>query len=76
MPKGISDKVTFKPYNQGQGELIPPNAEELIPSDHLVRIVSSTIDHLNLDVLRKQYQRGGGASRYNPVMLLKVLVYG
>jgi transposase len=76
MPKGISDKVTFKPYDQSQGELIPPTADELIPADHLVRVVSSTIDQLNLEVLRKRYKHGGGASRYNPVMLLKVLIYG
>jgi transposase len=76
MPKGISNKLTFKPYDQNQIELIPPTAEELIPEFHLVRIVSSTLDQLNLEPLLNQYERGGGASRYSPLMLVKVLVYG
>lgn len=75
MPKGVSDKVTFKPYDVGQGELIPPTADELIPENHLVRIVNSTLDEIDLSLLLKQY-KGGGASRYNPLMLLKILVYG
>jgi transposase len=76
MPKGKSDKLTFKPYDQGQGELIPPTAEELIAPDHLVRIVSETLDKIDITILLKQYKKGGGASRYNPLMLLKVLIYG
>jgi len=39
MSKGKSDKITYKPYEQHQIYLIPPNAEELIPKDHLVRLV-------------------------------------
>ncbi len=75
MPKGVSDKVTFKPYDVGQGELIPPTADELIPVNHLVRIVNSTLDQIDLHLLVKQY-KGGGASRYSPLMLLKILIYG
>lgn len=75
MPKGKSDKLTFKPYDQGQGELIPPTAEELIAPDHLVRIVSETLDKIDITLLLEQYKKGGGASRYHPLMLLKVLVY-
>ncbi len=74
-PKGVSDKLTLKPYDVGQGELILPTADELIPANHLVRIVNSTLEQLDLSQLLKQY-KGGGASRYNPLMLLKVLVYG
>ncbi len=76
MPKGVSDKITFKPYDQGQIELIPPTADELIPRDHLVRVLSATLDQLDLEPLLSRYESGGGASRYNPLMLLKVLVYG
>src|SRR6056297_3424981 len=75
MPKGVSDKVTFKPYDVGQGELIPPTADELIPVNHLVRIVNSTLDQIDLHLVVKQY-KGGGASRYSPLMLLKILIYG
>jgi transposase len=48
MPKGISDTPTFKPYVVGQGELIPPTTDELIPENHLVRIVNATLDQLDL----------------------------
>lgn len=76
MPKGISDKIIFKPYDQTQQWLIPPSIDELVPNPHLVRVVSETIDELNLEAVLKKYTKGGGASRYHPVMLLKVLVYG
>lgn len=64
----------FKPYQQHQGMLLPPSLEELIPEKHLVRVVNNTIEGLNLDALLATY-KGGGASAYNPKMLLKVLVY-
>jgi transposase len=76
MSKGKSDKVTYKPYDQNQAYLIPPSAEELIPPDHLVRLVSGTIDGMGIDGLLRKYRTGGGASRYNPVMLTKLFVYG
>ncbi len=75
MPKGKSDKLVFKEYNQHQLELIPKSADELIPQTHLVRIVDDTINKMNLEPLLKQYKYGGGASRYAPLMMLKVFVY-
>lgn len=76
MPKGISDKITFKPYDQTQQWLIPPSLDDLVPNPHLVRVVSETIDEMNLESILKKYTKGGGASRYHPVMLLKLIVYG
>jgi transposase len=76
MSKGKSDKITYKPYEQHQAYLIPPSAEELIPADHLVRLVSEVIDEMGLEKLLRKYQVGGGASRYHPVMMTKVFVYG
>ncbi len=67
--------VTFKPYEQHQGSLFLPSFEDLVPADHLVRLVSRAIDGLQLDTLLNAYA-GGGASNYHPKMLLKVLVYG
>ena len=65
MSKGKSNKVTYKAYNQHQGYLIPPNADDLIPRDHLVRLVSEVIDEMNLEIHFRKYQEGGGASRYH-----------
>jgi len=76
MSKGKSDKITYKPYEQHQAFLIPPSADELIPSNHLVRLVSETIDEMRMEKLLRKYQVGGGASRYHPVMMAKVFVYG
>ena len=47
----------------------------MIPQNHLVRTVSKTVDELNIEKIFAKYTKGGGASRYNPVMLLKVMIY-
>lgn len=64
----------FKPYVMNQAALLPPSYEELIPAEHLVRVVNEVIERLDLTVLVGQY-KGGGTSSYHPKMLLKVLVY-
>lgn len=69
-----SQKVVFKEYISNQVLLLPPSLDELIASNHPVRIVNKVIDELNLDSLLKQY-KGGGSSSYHPRMLLKVLIY-
>jgi transposase len=76
MPHGVSEEVVFKPYLQDQLLLLPPSLEELIPPGHLVRVVDMAVERMKLDALLEAYDVGGGASRYHPKMLLKVLVYG
>jgi transposase len=73
MKKGHS-KVTFKPYTMDQPSLLPPSLEELIPEDHLVRVVSRVMDELDLEPILNEY-KGGGTSSYHPRMMLKVVVY-
>ena len=75
MSRGVSDKITYKPYNQGGQWLLPPSLDELVPQNHFVRIVSKTVDELEIEEVFVRNTKGGGASRYNPVMLLKVLIY-
>ena len=65
----------FKPYVQNQLSLMPARLDELIPADHLVRVINQAIEQLNLEPLMKQY-KGGGTSSFHPVMMLKVVVYG
>jgi transposase len=72
MSKGKSDKTIYKPYDQGQAYLIPPSAEGLIPENHLVRLVSETIDDRGIERLVRKCLAGGEASRYHPVMMTKV----
>lgn len=64
----------FKAYLQNQSFLFPPSIEDMISTNHPVRIVSEVIDRIDIDVLIKKY-KGGGSSSYHPRMLLKVLVY-
>lgn len=64
----------FKPYIQHQMHLLPPSYDELIEAGHLVRVVSSVIDQLDLSAVLAKY-KGGGTSSYHPAMMLKVLVY-
>jgi transposase len=65
---------TFKPYTMAQPSLIPPSWDELIPAEHVVRVVNRAIERIDLEPLLKKY-KGGGASSYHPGMMLKVLVY-
>ena len=73
MKKG-HQKVTFKPYTMDQPTLLPQNLEELIPEEHLVRVVNRVMDELDLEPILEEY-KGGGTSSYHPRMMLKVLVY-
>ena len=68
-------KVTFKPYRQEQGMLLPPSLGELIPEDHLVRVVNRVVDEMDISAIEAKY-KGGGTSAYHPRMMLKVLLYG
>ena len=76
MSKGKSDKITYKPYEQNQPYLIPPSVDELIPENHLVRFVNEVIEEMGLKQVLEKGRVGGGTSRYNPVMMTKLFVYG
>ena len=64
----------FKPYQMAQPSLIPRSWEELIPANHIVRVVNRAIEKISLEPLLRKY-KGGGTSSYNPGMLLKVIVF-
>ncbi len=69
------NRVTFRPYVQNQGWLFPPTLGELIPPNHVVRLVNDAIDGMDLGPILNTYA-GGGRSAYHPRMMLKALVYG
>jgi transposase len=66
--------AVFKEYTQDQVVFMPTDLGAQIPPKHLVRVVNTAIDKMDLSVLLAQY-KGGGTSSYHPKMLLKVLVY-
>jgi transposase len=53
---------------------LPTNLEDLIPENHIVRVVNETIEKMDLAILMKPY-KGGGTSSFHPKMMLKVLIY-
>jgi transposase len=59
----------FKPYVMNQVALLPPSYEEMIPADHLVRVVNAAVEKIDISELMAQYT-GGGTSSYHPKMLL------
>ena len=71
----VKTSVIFKQYNQQQNFLLPPSFDELIDSRHLVRVVNSVVDSMDIGGLINLYA-GGGTSSYHPRMLLKILLYG
>jgi transposase len=67
-------KPVFKAYNQQQIFLLPPSLDDLIETNHPVRVVNDVINKIDCSPLLDKY-KGGGTSSYHPVMLLKVVVY-
>lgn len=67
-------KLAIKTDTKKQNLLFPPSLEEMIPQNHLVRVVDAVTDHLDLSEILSTY-RGGGNSAYNPKMMLKVLIF-
>jgi len=47
----------IKEYNQPQNWLLPPSIEELIPSEHPVRIVNNVVEKIDLKPLLETYSR-------------------
>ncbi|MEZ4988724.1 MAG: IS1182 family transposase [Saprospiraceae bacterium] len=68
-------KVVFKPYDQEQKINIPVNVSEMVPVGHLARIISEVVDQIPMESLTAYYA-GGGASSYQPKMMIKVWLYG
>ena len=67
-------KLAIKSDNRKQNLLLPPSLDELVPKNHMVRVVDAVIDRLDISDILSTY-RGGGNSAFNPKMMLKVLVF-
>ena len=64
---------TFKDYTMNQLQL-PLSFEDFIPENHLVRVVNTIVDNLELSKLYDRYKKGG-CPAYHPRMMLKVMIY-
>ena len=69
-------------YVQGesrtQGALFPVSLEELIPADHLVRVIDLWVDRVEVSRLgfSKAHTKSTGRPPYDPADLLKLYLYG
>lgn len=63
---------------RGQGSLFPPSLEELVPEDHLVRVIEAYVARLDLQQLgfSKALPNKTGRPPYAPSDLLKLYLYG
>lgn len=53
---------------------LPLSFEDFIPENHLVRVVNTVVDSLELKPLYDRYKKGG-CSAYHPRMMSKVMIY-
>jgi len=53
------NKVVFKAYEQDQMWLLPPSLGELIPPNHIARLVSEAIDGMDMSKILLTYEGGG-----------------
>ena len=64
----------FKDTHQHQLQILPPSLDELIESNHLVRIIDKFVSVLPSQLWDGRF-RGGGAPSYHPAVMLKVILY-
>ena len=67
-------KLHFRPYIPNQTVLFPQRIDENIAESDPVRLVSTLVDHLNLDGFKNIYKETGRCP-YHPKMMLKVILY-
>ncbi|MCX6152106.1 MAG: IS1182 family transposase [Ignavibacteriales bacterium] len=67
--------MKFRPYQQHQVIMFPNNLEELIPENHLIRIIDLIVEQLDFKKLYNSYSEEGQPG-YHPMMLVKILLYG
>ena len=69
--------ISCLPYVPGQSLLLPPSADEWLPSGQLAYFISDTVDQLDLSAFHARYDGGGPRNQpFHPAMRVKVLLYG
>ena len=64
-----------KHHSSEQGQLLPTYPSDLVPEDHLARVISEIVDSLDLTELYQKFSWEGGAS-FHPKAMLRTLFYG
>ena len=60
----------FKPYQPDQLLLLPPDLQDWVPEDHLVRFLSDVVDTLDLGDIERRYREPTGQPPYHQAMLV------
>ncbi len=67
----------FKEYKVDQLLLLPPDIREWLPEDHLAYFIMDVTEELELKEIYDSYDGSeGGQPPYNPLMMLRILLYG
>ncbi len=56
--------------------LFPPSPRDWLPPDHPVYFIDEVVNQLDLSAILNDYKEPKGQPPYNPVMMVKVLLYG
>ena len=70
----LNAKRFQKHHSSGQGQLLPTYPSDLVPEDHLARVVSEIIDRLDLTELYQKFSWEGGAS-FHPKAMVRTIFY-
>lgn len=65
----------FRPYQQSQSYLLPPNLEDFVGEGHPAHLINDLVDQMDLRVLEARYGPLGQPA-YHPRLMLKVILYG
>ena len=74
--KGLK-RTLWRPQLNRQLVLLPPNLKPLLPDDHFVFFLMSTIRHFELSGILDKYENKAGIGRpaYDPTMMLTLILY-
>lgn len=67
----------FRTDHLNQSLLMPPSLHDWLPEGHLARFIADVTEELDLGAIYQSYEGDGrGMAAYEPLMMLRVLLYG
>ena len=67
----------FRTDHLNQGPLMPPSLHDWLSETHLARFMADVTEELDLSSIYRSYEKDGrGPAAYQPLMMLRVLLYG
>ncbi len=67
----------FRTDHLNQGLLMPPSLRDWLPQNHLAQFLADVTEELDLGSIYRSYEKDGrGMAAYQPLMMLRVLLYG